>query len=101
VYLGKARSCERRATACPSSATFELALKIRPDWYVPFGTPRPCQLDLALPFRRIATLRRDNTLFNDVEELRWRRPKPGFEQIVSVLDTAKTLCQKRIGPSPK
>ena len=49
------------------------------------------QLDLALLFRRIATLRCDITLFNDVDELRWRGSKPGFEEIASVLDTAKTV----------
>jgi 5'-3' exonuclease len=49
------------------------------------------QLDLAMLFRRLATLRRDITLFSDVEELRWRGPKPGFEDIASVLDAAKTM----------
>ena len=49
------------------------------------------QLDLALLFRTIATLRCDITLFNDVDELRWRGPKPGFEEIAAVLDAAKTV----------
>jgi 5'-3' exonuclease len=49
------------------------------------------QLDLALLFRTIATLRRDIALFNDVDELQWRGPKPGFEEIAAVLDAAKTL----------
>ena len=49
------------------------------------------QLDLALLFRTIATLRRDITLFNDVDELQWRGPKPGFEEFAAVLDAAKTV----------
>ena len=57
------------------------------------------QLDLALLFRRIATLRCDITLFNDVDELRWRGPKPGFEEIASVLEQLRQ-CQKPIGRAP-
>ena len=39
--------------------------------------------DLALLFKRLATLRRDAPLFADVEELRWRGPTPGFDAIVN------------------
>jgi 5'-3' exonuclease len=53
------------------------------------------QLDLALLFRTIATLRRDIALFNDVDELQWRGPEPGFEEIASVLDAAKTLPKSK------
>jgi 5'-3' exonuclease len=45
--------------------------------------------ELALLFRRLATLRTDITLFEDVEELRWRGPTPEFEQIGKELDSAK------------
>jgi 5'-3' exonuclease len=48
------------------------------------------ELDLALLFRTIATLRCDIRLFYDVDELRWLGPKPGFETIAAVLDAAKT-----------
>jgi len=40
----------------------------------------------ALLFRTLATLRTDIKLFNDVEELRWNGPKPGFDQLGSRLD---------------
>jgi 5'-3' exonuclease len=35
--------------------------------------------ELALLFRRLATLRADVQVFADVDELRWRGPRPGFE----------------------
>lgn len=34
----------------------------------------------ALLFRRLATLRLDAPVFNTVEELRWRGPRPGFDE---------------------
>jgi 5'-3' exonuclease len=36
--------------------------------------------DDALLFRRLATLRVDAPVFNTVDELRWRGPRPGFEE---------------------
>ena len=36
------------------------------------------QLDAALLFKQLATLRTDAKLFRDVEELRWRGPTPAF-----------------------
>jgi 5'-3' exonuclease len=48
------------------------------------------ELDLAVLFRTLATLRRDITLFHDVDELRWRGPKADFKTIAAVLDAAKT-----------
>jgi 5'-3' exonuclease len=36
--------------------------------------------ELALLFKRLATLRSDAPLFRSVEELRWRGPGPGFER---------------------
>ena len=50
----------------------------------------------ALLFRRLATLRTDIPLFDDVEELRWKGPKPEFEAIAAELDGAVT--EKRKGP---
>jgi 5'-3' exonuclease len=40
----------------------------------------------ALLFRTLATLRTDIKLFDDVEELRWNGPKPGFDHLGSRLD---------------
>jgi 5'-3' exonuclease len=47
-------------------------------------------LDLALLFRRLATLRTDIELFQDTDELRWQGPKPEFEEIGKLLDEAGT-----------
>jgi len=45
--------------------------------------------DRALLFRRLATLRTDITLFNNVEELRWRGPTPAFDELAARLDAAR------------
>jgi 5'-3' exonuclease len=45
--------------------------------------------DNALLFRTLATLRTDIELFQNVDELEWRGPKPGFEEIGKALDAAK------------
>jgi 5'-3' exonuclease len=42
-------------------------------------------LELALLFRDLATLRVDRSLLAGAEELRWRGPSPGFEQICTEL----------------
>jgi 5'-3' exonuclease len=44
--------------------------------------------DLAFLFRTLATLRTDVRLFSNIEELRWKGPKPGFDQMASRLDRA-------------
>jgi 5'-3' exonuclease len=44
--------------------------------------------DLALLFRRLATLRTDVTLFDSVDALRWTGPTPAFRQLASQLDAA-------------
>lgn len=49
----------------------------------------------ALLFRRLATLRTDIELFQDVEHLRWQGPKPGFDELAAQLDAART--EKRAG----
>lgn len=43
-----------------------------------------------LLFRRLATLRTDIPLFNDVDQLRWTDPTPKFESLASRLDAAIT-----------
>jgi 5'-3' exonuclease len=40
---------------------------------------------LALLFRRLATLRTDVPVFEDVDELRWRGPRPAFEALAQQL----------------
>ena len=53
------------------------------------------ELHLALLFRHLATLRCDIRLFDDVDELRWRGPKPDFEAMGALLDRAKTLPKRK------
>ena len=48
------------------------------------------QRERALLFRTLATLRTDIHLFDDVDALRWRGPKPGFTEIAKALDAAVT-----------
>lgn len=48
------------------------------------------QRDLALLFRRLATLRTDLSLFQDVEELRWNGPTAAFDTFAQRLDDART-----------
>lgn len=45
--------------------------------------------EYALLFRRLATLRTDIAVFEDVEELRWGGPTPAFEKLAARLDAAK------------
>src|SRR5689334_1131645 len=59
-----------------------LAATFRRDW------------ENALLFRKLATLRTDVPLFDDVEQLRWNGPKPEFEAIAAELDSAKTVTRK-------
>jgi len=47
-----------------------------------FGT----NLERALLFKRLATLRTDAPLFGDVEELRWNGPGPAFESMAGRID---------------
>jgi len=57
--------------------------------------------DHAVLFRRLATLRTDFTLFKDVNELRWNGPTPGFDELASRLDRARTESRRRAGPRSK
>jgi 5'-3' exonuclease len=47
------------------------------------------QRDQAMLFRTLATLRTDIALFDDVEQLRWDGPTPGFTTVAARLDAAK------------
>jgi 5'-3' exonuclease len=56
------------------------------------------QRDLALRFRELATLRTDARLFDDVDELRWRGPGPGFAGWTERLGDARLLARARQAP---
>jgi 5'-3' exonuclease len=51
--------------------------------------------DRALLFRTLATLRTDIALFDDVEQLRWSGPKPGFPGFAARLDPAATEVKQQ------
>jgi 5'-3' exonuclease len=53
--------------------------------------------DEVLLFRTLATLRTGIPLFDDVEELRWDGPKPGFEELGARLDAAVTGEKRTAG----
>jgi 5'-3' exonuclease len=53
--------------------------------------------DRALLFRTLATLRTDIGLFEDVNELEWRGPKPGFTALGARLDAAITGTRRHAG----
>jgi 5'-3' exonuclease len=44
----------------------------------------------ALLFRTLATLRTDIPLFDNVDQLRWNGPNPGFDALAARLDAART-----------
>jgi 5'-3' exonuclease len=50
--------------------------------------------DQAILFRTLATLRTDIALFDDVEQLRWTGPTPGFDKIAARLYAARVLERK-------
>jgi 5'-3' exonuclease len=49
--------------------------------------------DLALLFKRLATLRTDAPLFTDIDELRWRGPTPTFASCAAKLGDARLLAR--------
>lgn len=49
----------------------------------------------ALLFKDLATLRTDAPLFDDVEELRWRGPNPGFESTAEKIENKRLLQRVR------
>src|SRR4029077_10629907 len=54
--------------------------------------------DRALLFRRLATLRTDIALFDDVDQLRWNGPTPAFAKLAARLDAARTESRGPSGP---
>src|SRR6266567_1294028 len=48
----------------------------------------------ALLFRKLATLRTDIALFDDIEQLRWNGPTPEFDALAAELDSAVTEPRK-------
>ena len=57
--------------------------------------------DLALLFKRLATLRIDTPLFKDVGELRWRGPTPSFREWGGRLNDGRLLERAKKGsPAP-
>jgi 5'-3' exonuclease len=53
--------------------------------------------DQALLFRTLATLRTDIALFDGVDELQWRGPRPGFDTLAARLDAAITGTRQNAG----
>jgi 5'-3' exonuclease len=51
----------------------------------------------ALLFRRLATLRTDIDLFNNVDQLRWNGPTPAFAELAARLDAAVTETRRPVG----
>jgi 5'-3' exonuclease len=52
--------------------------------------------DQALLFRRLATLRTDIALFDDVDELKWNGPTPTFDELATRLDAARTERRRAV-----
>ena len=55
----------------------------------------PERRELALLFKRLATLRTDAALFSDVEALRWRGPAETFEAWAARIGDARLLARSR------
>ena len=55
------------------------------------------QRDLALLFRRLATLRSDVPVFKKVDELRWTGPTPAFEAMATRLEGTTTRTKRGSG----
>ena len=58
--------------------------------------------ELALLFKKLATLRTDASLFRNIDELRWRGPTDGFATCVQHLGDARLLerCLKAESMTP-
>ena len=63
----------------PSSDTTPAAVRLR------------ANMELALLFRTLATLRTDEPLFRDVDEIRWQGPQPGFEAYMQKNSASRVL----------
>jgi 5'-3' exonuclease len=53
------------------------------------------QRELALLFKKLATLRTDAPLFSDVDELRWRGPRADFAAMSERLGDARVLARSQ------
>ncbi|HLT71228.1 MAG TPA: 5'-3' exonuclease H3TH domain-containing protein [Cyclobacteriaceae bacterium] len=51
--------------------------------------------ELALLFKRLATLRTDAKLFNDVDELRWRGPTDAFGKVATKMGDERLVARAR------
>jgi 5'-3' exonuclease len=58
--------------------------------------------DLALLFKRLATLKTDAPLFSNVDEMRWRGPTAGFAEFAQRLGDARLVerCLRAAAASP-
>ena len=54
--------------------------------------------DRALLFRDLATLRTDLKVFDNVEQLRWQGPAPGYDALAARLDGARTETRRPVTP---
>jgi len=52
--------------------------------------------DNAILFRKLATLRTDIELFDDVDQLRWNGATPAFESMAARLDAASTETRRQV-----
>lgn len=54
------------------------------------------RMELALLFKKLATLRADAPLFSDVDQLKWKGPTPAFTELAGKLGDARLLerCEK-------
>jgi hypothetical protein len=57
--------------------------------------------DNTILFRRLATLRTDIKLFDDVEQLRWSGPTAAFDALAARLDEAATTKRETTSRSSK
>ena len=55
-----------------------------------------CDWDNAILFRKLATLRTDIELFDDVDQLRWNGATPAFESMAARLDAASTETRRQV-----
>ena len=60
------------------------------------------RLAQALLFKRLATLRRDAPLFDDVDELRWQGPTAGFAACAERINAQRlpARCEAALRPAP-
>ena len=57
--------------------------------------------DRAVLFRRLATLRTDIKLFDDVDQLRWSGPTPAFDKLAARLDAARMERRRPVAQRSK